>query len=67
MNVKQRVPGGVRGCSRRLPQHRAGLTQLRLAFAKDDNNDRGADYLKFSSGNAAAASRPALVIGYSLP
>ena len=47
--------------------NRAGLTQLRLAFKRDDNDDKSADYLKFSSGNAGAASRPVLVVDYSLP
>lgn len=42
-----------------------GLTQLRLRFAKDDNDDRGADYLKFFSGNATA--KPVLVIQYYVP
>ena len=45
----------------------SGTTQLRLRFARDDNDDRGADYLKFYSGNAGAAYRPVLVIEYSIP
>jgi hypothetical protein len=31
--------------------NKAGVTQLRLRFAKDDNNNKVADYLKFFSGN----------------
>src|SRR5258706_2112403 len=45
----------------------AGLTQLRLRFQKDDNNNLVADYMKFFSGNATAASRPTLIIEYHLP
>lgn len=47
--------------------NRTGNTQLRLRFAKDDNNDRSADYVSFHSGNAVAASRPVLVIVYYTP
>jgi CSLREA domain-containing protein len=41
-----------------------GVTQFRLRFTKDDNNDFGADFLKLFSGNAAEADRPQLVIEY---
>ncbi len=44
-----------------------GPTQFRLAFTKDDNNDNGADYMRFFSGNAVAASRPQLIIKYYIP
>jgi len=45
-----------------------GTTQFRLRFARDDNDDRGADYLKFFSGNyATTAYRPQLVIEYYVP
>ncbi len=44
-----------------------GVTQFRLRFAKDDNNDNGADFLKIYSGNAGAANRPQLVIEYYVP
>ncbi len=45
-----------------------GLTQFRLRFAKDDNDDGLGDYLKFYSGNATStADRPQLVITYSVP
>lgn len=45
-----------------------GLTQFRLRFSIDDNNDMGADYLKLHSGNAVtAADRPRLIIEYHLP
>jgi hypothetical protein len=47
--------------------NRAGTTQFRLRFEKDDNDDRGADYLRFYSGNAAVAYRPVLFIEYSIP
>ncbi|MFZ5858219.1 MAG: MBG domain-containing protein [Chloroflexota bacterium] len=45
-----------------------GTTQFRLRFQKDDNDDRGADYMKFFSGNYATASvRPTLIIQYTVP
>jgi len=44
-----------------------GVTQFRLRFAKDDNNDLGADFLKLYSGNALGADRPQLVIEYYVP
>jgi hypothetical protein len=45
-----------------------GTTQFRLRFQKDDNDDLGADYMKFFSGNYATASaRPTLIIEYTVP
>jgi hypothetical protein len=44
-----------------------GLTQLRLRFTEDDNEDLGADYLNFYSGNAASSYRPQLIIDYYVP
>ena len=42
-----------------------GITQLRLRFQADDNDDRGNDYLRFYSGDAAnLADRPQLTIEY---
>ncbi len=45
--------------------NKIGITQFRLYFAKDDNNNFTADYMKFQSGNASS-NRPALTITYSL-
>ncbi len=45
----------------------SGLTQIRLRFKLDDNNDRIAQYLTFSSGNASATLRPQFIIKYSVP
>lgn len=47
--------------------NRTGLTQLRLRFARDDNQDLGADYLKLFSGNANPADRPTLTVSFSIP
>jgi beta-glucanase (GH16 family) len=47
--------------------NKGGVTQFRLRFAKDDNNDLGADYLKIYSGNAGAANRPQLIVEYYVP
>jgi photosystem II stability/assembly factor-like uncharacterized protein len=45
-----------------------GITQLRLRFQKDDDNDSVADFIRFHSGNATtAANQPVLVIEYCLP
>jgi CSLREA domain-containing protein len=44
-----------------------GLTQFRLRFKKDDNNDFGADFLKIFSGDAAEADRPQLIVEYYVP
>ncbi len=45
-----------------------GMTQLRLRFAKDDNDDNGADTLKYYSGDAAALyDRPLLDVTYYVP
>ncbi len=45
-----------------------GLTQFRLRFQKDDNDDSGADILRFYSGNAGAVSnRPRLIVEYVVP
>ena len=46
----------------------SGLTQIRLRFKLDDNNNAVANYLSLYSGNApAAADRPQLVITYYVP
>jgi hypothetical protein len=42
-----------------------GITQMRLRFSTDDNNDNGADYRLFYSGNSA--SKPVLWITYYVP
>ncbi len=47
--------------------NRTGVTQFRMRFAKDDNDDGGADYLMLYSGNAASADRPQLIVEYYVP
>lgn len=42
-----------------------GITQFRLRFAKDDNNDWGADFLTFIAGEAASGAGPVLIIEYT--
>jgi hypothetical protein len=45
-----------------------GKTQLRLSFTKDDNDDLGADYMFFYSGNYSLSSAwPKLIIEYYVP
>ncbi len=46
-----------------------GMTQFRLRFAKDDNDNSLADLLRFYSGDYKAnlAYRPRLIITYKLP
>lgn len=45
----------------------SGLTQIRLRFKLDDNNNGVANFLKLFSGNALAASRPQLIVEYYVP
>jgi len=47
--------------------NRAGMTQFRLRFTRDDDNDRNADFIAFYSGNAPKASRPVLQVDYYVP
>lgn len=45
-----------------------GTTQFRIRFSLDDNDDTGADYIAFSSGNnTTVANRPQLIIQYYTP
>jgi hypothetical protein len=51
-----------------LPFIRAtSCIQLRLRFQLDDNNDLGADFLKFYSGDASPNFRPRLILTYTTP
>jgi hypothetical protein len=45
----------------------SGLTQIRLRFKLDDNNNTTANYLSLYSGNASSPYRPQLVIEYHMP
>ena len=47
--------------------NRTASTQLRLRFALDDNNDLGADFMSFYSGEAAAGNQPRLIVKYYVP
>jgi hypothetical protein len=52
------------------PAHIYGLRklQLRLRFLIDDNNDFGADFFKFHSGNSLVPdTQPVLIIEYTVP
>ncbi|HPP62317.1 MAG TPA: choice-of-anchor Q domain-containing protein [Anaerolineales bacterium] len=44
-----------------------GITQVRLRFKLDDNNNAIANYLSLFSGNAPLASRPQLIVEYYVP
>jgi hypothetical protein len=45
-----------------------GTTQFRLRFLTDSDNNNGADYMRFFSGDYSnAGARPMLVITYTLP
>ena len=46
--------------------NKIGLTQFRLYFGKDDNDDMSAYFMKFFSGNAVSG-KPQLIITYTLP
>jgi hypothetical protein len=43
------------------------LTQIRLRFKLDDNNNNVANFLSLYSGNAGAANRPQLIVEYYVP
>jgi len=45
----------------------SGLTQIRLRFSLDDNNDAKANVLNLYSGNASGSLRPQLIIEYYVP
>ncbi len=48
--------------------NKTGMTQLRLRFWLDDDNDHVPDFARFFSGNSMTASyRPQLVVTYYLP
>lgn len=47
--------------------NKTGLTQIRLRFKLDDNNNAAANYLSIYSGNAALANRPQLIVQYYIP
>ena len=47
--------------------NKGGVTQFRLLFSKDDNDDLGADYIKFFSGDSTDANKPELIITYYIP
>jgi hypothetical protein len=47
--------------------NKTGLTQFRLSFTKDDNDDLGSDYVKFFSGNSISGYQPQLIITYYVP
>lgn len=47
--------------------NRTGLTQFRFAFAKGDNDNATADYLRFYTGEADSAFRPQLIVEYYVP
>lgn len=44
-----------------------GLTQIRLRFNLDDNNNGIANYLSLHSGNAVTNYRPQLIVDYYIP
>ena len=45
----------------------SGVTQIRLRFKLDDNNNSVTNILSLYSGNAPAGSQPQLVITYYVP
>ena len=47
--------------------NKSGMTQIRLRFRLDDNDDLSADLLRLYSGNATAAYRPRLIVEYYIP
>ncbi len=64
------LPADLNGYSANLSNinlgfiNKYGVTQFRLLFTQDDNNDKDADYVKFFSGSSSADA-PQLVITYT--
>jgi Tol biopolymer transport system component len=51
-----------------IPQiNKTGMTQIRLRFKLDDNNNFTPNFLSLYSGNAGAANRPQLIVEYYVP
>ena len=46
--------------------NKTGITQFRVRFSLDDNDNMKSDYVKFYSGNSSEANHPQLVITYTL-
>jgi hypothetical protein len=46
---------------------KTGVTQFRLRFKLDDNDNLLADFVKIYSGNAGATNRPQLIVEYYVP
>jgi len=44
--------------------NKTSMTQFRVRFRLDDNNNRLADYVRFYSGNSVEANQPKLIITY---
>jgi hypothetical protein len=57
---------GARAYVNKVSTH-SGLTQIRLRFKLDDNNNRVANYLRLYSGDAPTSSRPRLAVTYYVP
>ena len=47
--------------------NKSGITQFRLSFSKDDNNNLQADTFSFYSGNYLSSYMPQLVVTYYIP
>jgi hypothetical protein len=45
----------------------SGVTQIRLRFFREDDDNFAANFLKFYSGNHLVPSRPTLIIEYQVP
>ena len=58
---------GTMGAASYVYINKTGITQLRLRFARDDNNDLLSNYIRFYSGNSVLANRPKLIIKYYVP
>ncbi len=60
--------GATLNATARANISKTGLTQLRLRFSLDDNNNHAANLMQFFSGNAGTSSyRPTLTILYYIP
>jgi hypothetical protein len=47
--------------------NKAGITQFRLSFSRDEDDDLNADTVEFYSGNSLSAYMPQLIVTYYIP
>jgi hypothetical protein len=44
-----------------------GITQFRIRFEIEDDDDNIQDWLRFASGNKVTATQPRMIVSYYIP